>query len=49
MEHKSEYFSSLSASAKGRYERKVMATGLGVDPYCIERWHDDSEVFPKVS
>ena len=39
MEHKSEYSSSLSASAKDRYERKVMATGLKVDPYSIECWH----------
>ena len=49
MERKSEYFSSLSASAKDRYEKKVMATGLKVDPYSIERWHEDSEVFPKVN
>ena len=49
MERKSEYFSSLSASTKDRYERKVIATGLKVDPYSIERWHEDSEVFPEVN
>ena len=49
MQRKSEYFSSLSASAKDKYERKVMATGLKVDPYSIERWHGDAEVFPEVT
>ena len=26
-----------------------MATGLKVDLYSIERWHEDSEVFPEVN
>ena len=49
MERKSEYFSSLSASAKDRYERKVVATRLGIDPYTIECWREDLEVFPEVN
>ena len=48
MQRKSEYFSSLSASAKDKYERKEMATDLKVDPYSIERWHEDAEVFPRL-
>ena len=49
MERKSEYFSSLSASAKDRYEKKVVATRLGIDPYSIERWREDLEAFPEVN
>jgi len=26
-----------------------MAMELGIDPYSIERWHEDSEVFPEVT
>ena len=49
MERKSEYFSSLLASAKQRYERKVISTGLKIDPYSIEHWDENSKVFPEIN
>ena len=49
MEHKSEYFSALSAASRARYERKVIAAGLTTDPYCIEQWHEDLDSFPEVN
>ena len=47
--HKSEYFSALSAASRARYEKKVIAAGLTTDPYCIEQWHEDSDIFPEVN
>ena len=33
---KSEYFSSLSAEARKRYEGKLTVVGLAIDPYVID-------------
>ena len=48
MERKSEYFSGLSVTSRVRYEKKVIATGLKTDPYCIERWHICLDSLPEV-
>ena len=48
MEQKSEHFSGLSATYRVRYEKKVIATGLKTDPYCIERWHECLGSLPEV-
>ena len=49
MERKSEYFSALSAASKARYEKKVVSTGLGTDPYSIERWNEYLDSFPEIN
>ena len=48
---KSEYICSLSDISRGRYEAKVTATGLDVDPYAIDAglWSHEPEVIPQLS
>jgi len=48
MERQSEYFSGLSSLARERYKQKVTKAGLSIDPYCIERWHEQLESSPEV-
>ena len=44
----SEYFSNLTAGARKRYEAKVTAAGLSIDPYCIDEseWSREPEIVP---
>ena len=49
MELKSDYFHGLTAASKTRYETKVLASGLEVDPYSITTWVVNSEEFPEVN
>ena len=48
---KSEYICSLSDISRGRYEAKVTATGLDIDPYAIDAglWLHEPEVIPQLS
>ena len=50
MERKSEYFANLSADAQGRYECKVISSGLSTDPYAIDDcyWTEIPEIVPDV-
>ena len=50
MERKSEYFANLSADAQGRYECKVVSSGLSTDPYAIDDcyWTEAPEIAPDV-
>ncbi len=47
---KSEYFSTLSTESKVRYQSKIFATGLTVDPYTIEdaEWTREPETIPQL-
>ena len=38
MQRKSEYLIQLTDNSKDRYESKILACGLKVDPYAIENW-----------
>lgn len=49
MESKLDYFYGLTAASKTRYETKVHASGLKVDPYSITAWVVNSEEFPEVN
>ena len=44
-----KYLCSLSNEARCRYESKVAATGLSVDPYVIENWTEDPESIPRLA
>jgi len=49
MEQKSGYFCDLkSAVSKKRYKEKVLAAGLGINPYSIQRWEEALETLPDV-
>ena len=48
IERKSEYFTGLSTASRLRYEQKVTASGLQIDPYTIKNWFDSPEVIPSV-
>ncbi len=47
---KSKYFSSLSTESKVRYQSKIAATGLTVDPYTIEEaeWTREPDTIPQL-
>ena len=48
---KSEYFSTLPADTRHRYECKILTAGLSVDPYTIEdsQWSREPESIPQLS
>ena len=48
---KSEYFGSLSAEAKQRYENKLTVAGLSMYPYTMGecQWTRESEDIPQLS
>ena len=48
---KSEHICSISDISRGRYEAKVTATGLDIDPYAIDAglWLHEPEVIPQLS
>ena len=48
MKRKSEYFTHLTDNSKDRYESKILACGLKVDPYAIENWTESPEFSPPV-
>lgn len=48
MERKSEYFTSLSAASRLRYEQKVINSGLQIDPYTIQEWLEAPEIIPSI-
>ena len=49
MERASEYFLSLSAGSRERYECKVTSCGLNDDPYAIsEGWTESPELIPEL-
>ena len=48
MESCLEYFKGLSTDARTRYEKKLLATGLKMDPYTINNWTDSPDVIPDV-
>ena len=49
MERQLEYFSGLSSIARAQYKQKVVKTGVTVDPYCIERRHEELASCPEVN
>ena len=48
LQAKSEYFDGLSSKAKARYTRKILLSGLTIDPYCISKWTKNPEIVPAV-
>ena len=48
MESSSQYFRDLSAVSRERYKEKLASTGLKDDPYTIEDWKENPDVFPDV-
>ena len=50
MERKSEYLANLTADAQGRYECKVISSGLNTDSYAIDDcyWTETPEIAPDV-
>ena len=48
LQAKLEYFDGLSAEAKARYTRKILLSGLTINPYCISEWTENPEIVPAI-